>query len=214
MLYYYGYLNKIRSSRKLEAECIRNVELWWLLHQLIPGYHTIVDFRKDNAAAFKNAFKVFEAFLKGEDLLGGETLGVDGIKLQARNNKKNNFNEAKFAKTLAYIETKTAEYLQDLDTCDAQEDKQAIELKKRDVAKKLEELKERKEYYGSLQKVMFKSGEKQISMSDPESRSLQLKYGITDVCYNVQAVADRKSKTITPARREQYLLLMVKNTKK
>ena len=104
--------------------------------------------------------------------------------------------------------------MQDLDTCDAQEDKQAIELKKRDVAKKLEELKERKEYYGSLQKVIVKSGEKQISMSDPESRSLPLKYGITDVCYNVQAVADSKSKTITPARREQYLLPMVKNTKK
>ena len=64
-LYYYGYLYKIRSSRKPEAECIRKVELWWLLHQLTPGYHTIADFRKDNAAAFKKAFKVFVAFLKG-----------------------------------------------------------------------------------------------------------------------------------------------------
>ncbi|MBC7688771.1 MAG: transposase [Aquabacterium sp.] len=70
MLYYYGYLNKIRSSRKLEAECIRNVELWWLLHQLTPGYHTIADFRKDNAAAFKKAFKVFVAFLKRGRLTG------------------------------------------------------------------------------------------------------------------------------------------------
>lgn len=195
-LYYYGYLNKIRSSRKLEAECIRNVELWWLLFQLTPGYHTIADFRKDNAAAFKKAFKVFVAFLKGEDLVGGETLGVDGTKMRAQNNKKNNFNEAKFAKTLAYIETRTEEYMKELDTCDAAEDKQASELKKRDVAKKLEELKERKKYYEGLHKAMVKSGEKQISMSDPESRSLPLKDGITDVCYNVQAVADSKHSLI------------------
>ena len=68
-LYYYGYLNRIRSSRKLEAECTRNIELWWLLHQLMPGYHTIADFRKDNAVAFKKAFKMFVSFLKGEELL-------------------------------------------------------------------------------------------------------------------------------------------------
>ncbi len=61
------YINRIRSSRKLEAECVRNVELWWLMYQLTPGYHTIADFRKDNAAALKKAFKMLVAFLKGED---------------------------------------------------------------------------------------------------------------------------------------------------
>ena len=195
-LYYYGYLNKIRSSRKLEAECFRNVELWWLLYQLTPGYHTIADFRKDNAAAFKKAFKLFVAFLKGEDLFEGKTIAVDGTKMRAQNNKKNNFNEAKFAKSLAYIETRTEEYIKELDGCDAQEDKQASELKKRDVTKKLEELKERKKYYQELQGTMVKSGEKQISMSDPDSRSLPIKDGITDVCYNVQAVADSKHSLI------------------
>ena len=70
-LYYYGYINRIRSSRKLEAECMRNVEVWWLIHQLTPSYHTIADFRKDNAAAFKKAFKKFVAFLRGEDLFRG-----------------------------------------------------------------------------------------------------------------------------------------------
>lgn len=195
-LYYYGYINRIRSSRKLEAECLRNVELWWLIHQLTPGYHTIADFRKDNAAALKKAFKKFVAFLKGEDIVDGKVIAVDGTKLRAQNNKKNNFNEAKFARSLAYIETKVEEYISELDQCDVQEDKQAAELKKKDVAKKLEELVKRKEHYKQLHDSMIKSGEKQISMSDPDSRSLPLNNTITAVCFNVQAVADKKHSLI------------------
>ena len=195
-LYYYGYLNKIRSSRKLEAECFRNVELWWLIYQLNPGYHTIADFRKDNAIALKRAFKMFVGFLKGEDVFDGKVIAVDGTKLRAQNNKKNNFNEAKFKKSLEHIEIKVEEYIKELDQCDAQEDNQAAELKKRDVTKKLEELKERKEYYKELQDTMVKSGEKQISMSDPDSRCLPLNDHITNVCYNVQAVADNKHSLI------------------
>ena len=175
---------------------MRNAELWWLIYQLSPGYHTIADFRKDNAAAFKKAFKVFVAFLKGEDLLGGKVLGVDGTKIRAQNNKKNNFNEAKFAKSLEYIESKVEEYVKELDQCDAQEDKQASELKKKDVVKKLEELKERKKHYTELKDTMIKSGEKQISMSDPESRSLPLNDVVTAVCFNVQAVSDNKHSLI------------------
>ncbi len=195
-LYYYGYLNKIRSSRKLQSECVRNVELWWLIYQLSPGYHTIADFRADNAAAFKNAFKMFVAFLRGEDLFEGKTIAVDGTKMRAQNNKKNNFNEAKFAKSFEYIEAKAEEYIKELEACDAQEDKQASELKKKDVTKKIEDLKERKQYYKNLEDTMIKSGEKQISMSDPDSRSLPIKDRITDICYNVQAVADSKHSLI------------------
>lgn len=195
-LYYYGYLNRIRSSRKLEAECLRNVELWWLLYQLSPGYHTIADFRKDNAAALKKAFKKFVTFLKGENLLGGKAITTDGTKLRAQNNKKNNFNEAKFAKSLEYIESKVEEYVKELDECDALEDKQASELKKKDVTKKLEELKERQKHYTAMKAALIKSGEKQISMSDPESRSLPLNDVVTAVCFNVQAVADNKHSLI------------------
>jgi len=165
-LYYYGYLNRIRSSRKLEAECLHNVELWWLIYQLNPGYHTIADFRKDNAAALKKAFKVFVAFLKGENLLGGKAITTDGTKLRAQNNKKNNFNEVKFAKSLEYIESKVEEYVKELDACDVLEDKQASELKKKDVTKKLAELKERQKDYTEMKAALIKSGEKQISMSD------------------------------------------------
>ncbi len=191
-LFYYGYINKIRSSRKLEAECVRNVELWWLLYQLTPAYHTIADFRKNNADAFKKAFKEFIAFLRGEEVFDGKVIAVDGTKIRAQNNKKNNFNEGKFAKIQEYIELKAAEYIKELDAADALEDKQAGELKKKDVTKKLEELKERKKHYTELQVAMVESGEKQISMSDPESRSLPLNDVVTAVCFNIQAVADSK----------------------
>lgn len=195
-LYYYGYLNRIRSSRKLEAECIRNVEIWWLLHQLTPGYHTIADFRKDNAESLKKAFKMFIAFLKGGDMFEGKLIAVDGTKLRAQNNKKNTFNEEKLNKSLAYIEAKTEEYLKELETCDAQEDKQAAELKKKDVTKKIEQLKERKDSYKDLQDKLSKTGEKQISLVDQDSRSLPIKDGVTDVCFNIQAAADSKHNLI------------------
>jgi len=195
-LFYYGYLNRLRSSRKLEAECFRNVEVWWLINQLTPAYHTIADFRKDNPAALKKAFKVFIAFLRGENVFGGEVVALDGTKLRAQNNKKNNFNDEKFAKSLAYIDSKAEEYIKELEACDAQEDKEAAELKMKEVKEKLENLKERKKEYVQLEEIMHKSGEKQISMSDPESRSLPVKDGITDVCYNIQTVTDNKHNLI------------------
>lgn len=195
-LFYYGYLNKIRSSRKLEAECLRNIELWWLIYQLAPAYHTIADFRKDNADPFKKAFKCFVAFLKGEELIDGKVVAVDGTKIRAQNNKKNNFNEPKFAKSDEYIETRVTEYIKELDLCDAQEDSQASELKKKEVSKKIEELKERQKYYAGLKDVMIQSGEKQISLSDPESRSLPLNDIVTAVCMNIEAVSDSKHKLV------------------
>src|ERR1044071_1093751 len=189
-IYYYGYLNRIRSSRRLAAECCRNVELWWLLHHLKAGYHTIADFRKENPEALTNAFKMFVCFLKQEGLLGGELAATDGTKVRAQNNKKNNFNEAKFKKRLEYIETRTEEYIRELDTCDTEEDKNDAEVKRKDVTKKLNDLKEREKHYKELQDTLLKSGEKQLSLADPDSRSLPLKDRVTDVCYNVEAAAD------------------------
>jgi transposase len=192
-LYYYGYFNRIRSSRRLAAECCRNIELWWLLNQLKPGYHTIADFRKDNPVALKNSFKMFVSFLKGEDLLGGELLAIDGTKIRAQNNKSNNYNEGKLKKHLEYIEAKAESYIQELELSDAAEDKQAAaELNKKQIAEKLEKLKERKTKYEGLEKALKESGEKQISTVDPDSRSLPIKDRITDVCYNVQAANDSK----------------------
>jgi transposase len=192
-LYYYGYFNRIRSSRRLATECCRNVELWWLLHQLKPGYHTIADFRKDNPVALKNSFKMFVSFLKGEELLGGELVAIDGTKIRAQNNKSNNYNEAKLKKHLEYIEAKAQSYIQELEQGDADEDKQAAaELNKKQITEKLVGLKQRKTKYQGLEKTLAESGEKQISTVDADSRSLPIKDRITDVCYNVQAANDSK----------------------
>jgi transposase len=192
-LYYYGYFNRIRSSRRLAAECCRNIELWWLLNQLKPGYHTIADFRKDNPKALKSSFKMFVSFLKGEDLLGGEIVAIDGTKIRAQNSKSNNYNEGKLKKHLEYIEAKAESYIQELEQCDAEEDRHAAaELNKKQIVEKLVKLKERKTKYQGLEKTLKESGEKQISTVDADSRSLPVKDRITEVCYNVQAANDSK----------------------
>lgn len=94
-IYLYGYLNGIRSSRKLEKECLRNIELQWLLEAIGPNYHSISDFRKNNPIALKNLFKLFVVFLKDADLIGCETIAIDGTKSRAHNSKKANFNQKK-----------------------------------------------------------------------------------------------------------------------
>ena len=87
-IYFYGYLNGIRSSRRLAKECVRNIELQWLCVQLQPNYHSICDFRKDNPSALSNTFKLFVSFLKNEQLVSGETIAIDGTKVRAHNSKK------------------------------------------------------------------------------------------------------------------------------
>jgi transposase len=195
-LYYYGYLNRVRSSRKLETECERNVEVWWLMRQLKPSYRTIADFRKNNSDALKRAYKIFISFLKGEDMFSKELIGIDGTKLRAQNNKKNNFNEDKLKKHLANIEDKIETYLKELDECDAAEDRQASELKKKEVQQKLEMLKQRKENYEQLNKKLIESDDKQISTVDEESRLLTVKDNIAEVSYNIQAARDSKHSLI------------------
>jgi len=97
-LYLYGYLNKIRSSRKLEKECTRNIELQWLLENLQPNYHTIADFRKRHPQPLQFMFKLYVQFLRDAGLLGKTTIGIDGSKFKAVNSKKNNYNQNKIDK--------------------------------------------------------------------------------------------------------------------
>lgn len=120
-LYLYSYLNGLRSSRKLEKECVRNIELQWLLCGIVPNYHSISDFRKENPAGLKKLFKLFVSFLKDADLIAGETIAIDGTKSRAHNSKKANFNQKKIDKHLAYIEERTQEYLDELAKNDQQE---------------------------------------------------------------------------------------------
>ena len=114
-LYLYGYLNGVRSSRRLEKECLRNIEVQWLLEDLCPNYHSIADFRKDNPKALKQLFKLFVSFLKDVDLIAGETIAIDGTKSRAHNSKKANFNQKKIDKHKEYIDAKSQEYLNQLE---------------------------------------------------------------------------------------------------
>src|SRR5215475_3610961 len=119
-LYIYGYLNRVRSSRLLEREACRNIELMWLLKKLTPDFKTIADFRKDNLLPLQKVCREFTLLCKALDLFGGELVAVDGSKFKAVNNRKRNFTAEKLTKALMHIDEKIAEYLQALDTADSQ----------------------------------------------------------------------------------------------
>ncbi len=187
-LYLYGYLNGLRSSRKLEKETIRNLEVHWLLGGLSPNYHSIADFRKVNPKALKATFKLFVLFLKDADLISGEVIAMDGTKVRASNSKKNNYNQKKIERHLAYIEEKTNEYLAELDQNDIQEQSQPIKL----VQEKIAKLKANKIKYDILTEQLEKSGEPQISTTDPDARALLVQGQVVEVCYNTQAAVDQK----------------------
>lgn len=126
-LYIYGYLNKIRSSRGLERECKRNIELIWLMRGLVPDHNTISNFRRDNPKAIKKVFRATVSLAKNLDLIGGVLLAGDGTKLRAQNSKKNNYNQKKIDRHLAYIENKLAEYNKELETADGDKKEELTE---------------------------------------------------------------------------------------
>jgi transposase len=194
-LYMYGYLNKVRSSRKLERESKRNTELQWLLQELQPNYHTIADFRKQHAQALQFMFRLYVQFLDEAGLLGKRTIAVDGSKFKAVNSKKNNYNQKKIDKHQQFIQEKAAKYLAELDELDKQEqsaDKEELQVKKEKIATGLEKLKERSIKYDTLQQQLNATTDKQISTTDADSRSILITKAIVEVAYNVQNAVDDK----------------------
>ncbi len=191
-IYLYGYLNGLRSSRKLEKECARNIELQWLLFGLAPNYHSISDFRKNNPSGLKKLFKVFVSFLKDADLIAGETIAIDGTKSRAHNSKKANFNQKKIDKHLAYIEEKTQQYLDEL----AQNDEKENSVTITKIQEKIERLKKNKLRYEVLEEKLKASGEPQISTTDEDSRALLVQGQVVEVSYNIQAAVDEKHKLV------------------
>jgi len=185
-LFIYGYLNKIRSSRGLEKETRRNIEMIWLLKGLSPDHNTINNFRKDNPKAIKKVFRKTVEIARNFDLIGGLLLAGDGTKLRAQNSKKNNYNQKKIDRHIKYIDEKLAEYTAELSQADGDE--------KQEVQNKIEEQKQRKEGYKRLEKQLQASGEKQISTSDQDSRQLIIRGMITEVAYNIQTTVDSHHK--------------------
>ena len=185
-LYIYGYMNKIRSSRDLEKECGRNVEVMWLLNSLQPDHNTISNFRRDNPKAIKQVFRTTVSLARHFELIGGELIAGDSSKLRAQNSKKNNYNQKKIDRHLEYIENKLEEYTRELSENDGdQEGNQEI---KREIYKQ----EERKTNYKSIEKQLKQSGESQVSTSDPESRQMIIRNNITEVAYNLQTTVDSK----------------------
>lgn len=185
-LYIYGYLNRIRSSRSLEKECKRNIELIWLVKGLVPDHNTISNFRKDNPKAIKKVFRATVNIAKNLDLIGGILLAGDGTKLRAQNSKKNNYNQKKIDRHISYIENKLAEYSQALENAD--------DDKKKVIEAKIAKQNKHKNQYQAIEKQLKETGEKQISSSDPEARQLVIRGVITEVCYNIQSTVDAKNK--------------------
>ena len=191
-LYLYGYLNGIRSSRKLEKECFRNIEVQWLLEDIRPNYHSIADFRKDNPKALKQLFKLFVSFLKDAELIAGETIAIDGTKSRAHNGKKSNFNQKKIDKHKEYIEGKSQEYLDQLEQNDIQENPVAI----KNIQDKIDRLKHNKIKYELLEEQLKASGEPQISTTDTDARALLVQGQVVEISYNIQAAVDHKHNLI------------------
>ncbi len=174
-LYLYGYLSRIRSSRKLEKETHRNVELMWLLRKLTPGFKTIADFKKDNKHAIRQVYKEFIFLCKNLDLFGSEFIAIDVSKFKAVNSKKRNFNEKKLKRKIKDIENKIEEYLQELDENDRKE-KEISNIDAKKLRKKIEEFKKRKQEYKKFLDQIKESGETQVSLTDRDARTVDEKH--------------------------------------
>lgn len=194
-LYLYGYLNRIRSSRRLEHEATRNIEVIWLLKKLKPDFKTIADFRKNNKLAMKKVFREFTKLCDEWNLFGKELVAIDGSKFRACNSKRNNYSAKKLDRHIEYIDKKIDTYMQELDEVDQAEacdKKPSVE----EIQKRLQELKSRKQKYETYQRQLEKSGQNEISTTDPDARLMANNNNNVDVCYNVQTTVDSKHKLI------------------
>ena len=193
-LYLYGYLHRIRSSRLLEAECHRNVEVIWLLGKLAPDFKTIADFRKDNLKPLKAVCRQFTVLCRKLELFGGELLAIDGSKFRAVNARDKNFNAEKLKELIAHADARLAEYLKAMDSADEQE-AGSNALSKAELAEKIASLQERKGWHEELLAQLQDGEEKQISVTDPDTRRMPTSQG-NQVGYNAQMAVDARHKLI------------------
>ena len=190
-LYIYGYLNRVQSSRRLEREAGRNVELMWLLRRLVPDHKTIADFRKDNGRALRQVCVRFVALCREMGLLAGGTVVVDGSKFKAVDNRDRNFTHAKMARRLAQIEESIARYMDQLDSADRQEPSEAVATKTARLQEKIGRLRQEMGRLAALDGLMRQSPDQQVSLTDPDARSMATSgRGSGVVGYNVQVAVE------------------------
>ncbi len=193
-LYIYGYLNRVRSSRRLEVETHRNIEVIWLLRHLKPDFKTIADFRRDNAHAFRQMFRQFVLLCRELDLFGRELLAVDGTRIKAVNNKDRNFTRASLTKFIEAADARLDDYLQRLDKSDAVESGKGGSRVK-NLAEKIAAIQQRRERSKAMLAELDRTGESQISLIDPDSRAMAAHTRVA-VGYNVQVAVDTRHKLI------------------
>src|SRR6187401_3790488 len=190
-LYIYGYLNRVPSSRRLERECQRNIEMIWLTGRLAPDHKTISDFRKDNGGAIRQVCARFVALCRTMGLLTQASVAIDGSKFKAVNNRDKNFTRAKMERRMAQIEESVARYLQQLDTADRQAPSEALKTKTSRLKVKIAVLKEQMQRLEILKVQMLAAPDQQISLTDPDARSMATSgRGSGVVGYNVQVAVD------------------------
>lgn len=190
-LYVYGYLNWVQSSRRLEREAGRNVEVMWLTGRLAPDHKTIADFRKDNGAAIRRVCSQFVELCRRIGLLATASVAIDGSKFKAVNNRDRNFTEAKMQRRMAQIEKSVARYLDQLDTADRQEPSGALAMKVTRLTEKIGKLREEMQRLKALKTQMLAAPDRQISLTDPDARSMATSgRGSGVVGYNVQAAVE------------------------
>lgn len=193
-LYVYGYLNRVRSSRRLEQETHRNVEVMWLMRNLRPDHKTIAEFRRANKKAIRRVFREFSLLCRNLGLFGKELVAIDGSKFRANNSKDRNYDRKKLGKIMSRIDQRIDEYMGALDAADKRE-ADTDGANAAELTEKMEKLAERREECRILLEELDRTGASQISVSDPDSRSMKVQTG-TNVCYNVQTAVDDKHKMI------------------
>ena len=192
-LYVYGYLNRVQSSRRLEREAGRNVEVMWLTERLEPDHKTIADFRKDSGPAIRRVCREFVVLCRRLDLFADAFVAIDGSKFKAVNNRDRNFTAAKMKRRMAQIEESVERYLQQLDSADRQEPSLARTTKTARLKDKITKLKEEMQRLEKLEVRRLEAPDQQISLTDPDARSMATSgRGSGMVGYNVQASVDAK----------------------
>ena len=191
-LYIYGYLNQVRTSRKLQRECHRNVEAMWLMKKLAPDFKTIADFRKDNVDCIKGVFREFVKFCMSLDLYGAKLIAIDGVKLKAVNSLDRNFNQKTLTYRLKIIDERVSKYLGEMEALDREEEKAEAA---RELEEKLKNIMRRKEEYTELLRKLKESNLNEVSLTDPESRLMKNR-GKIEPCYNSHVAVDDKNHLI------------------
>lgn len=195
-LYVYGYLNRIRSSRRLEAEAKRNLELLWLLRGIAPDFKTIADFRKDNRSCFKGVLQQFNLLCRKLDLFGAELVAIDGSKFKALNNPKRSLRAKELSELLEQVDSRIEQYLRQLDQNDVEAEGARANPTQQDLEQKLSALRERKGQYEQWIKDLSQGQQQTLGATDPESRPQRT----GQLGYNVQVAVDAKHDLIVESQ--------------